>query len=148
MAQGALGVGLDGAGHPEGQDIDAAFDELALGQFVRLLVQGQGRSVALKGFPSLARGQPGFLAQSVDAPLLPILGLLLQHFRQRERQEGGQGTAVASRGEAGYRLCCYRGQLDLAASLADAFRNDDGVHFTPPLTPQGFLADSLTGRSR
>ena len=100
VAQGAEGVGVAGAGWSKGGDIDAAFDELALGQMVQLLAQGQGRSVILEGFPGLARGQPGLPAQPVDAPLLPILSLLFQHLRQRERQEGGQGTAMASGGEA------------------------------------------------
>ena len=37
VAQGAQGVGLAGAGQPEGQHVDAALDEAALGQMVQLL---------------------------------------------------------------------------------------------------------------
>ena len=77
VADGAQGVGLAGAGQPEGQDVDAPLDEAALGQMIQLMAQRQGDSVVLEGFPGLARGQPGFSAQPVDAPLLPILGLLL-----------------------------------------------------------------------
>ena len=61
VAQGAQGVGLAGAGQPEGQHVDAALHKAALGQLVQLLPQRQGDSVVLEGFPSLARGQPGFL---------------------------------------------------------------------------------------
>ncbi len=37
VAQGAQGVGLAGAGQPEGQHVDAALDEVAPGQMVQLL---------------------------------------------------------------------------------------------------------------
>ena len=67
MAQGAQGVGLAGAGQPEGQDVDAALDEAALGQMVQFLAQRQGDPIVLEGFPGLARGQPGLPAQSGDA---------------------------------------------------------------------------------
>ena len=42
VAQGAPGVGLAGAGQSEGQDVDAALDEAALGQMIQLLPHGQG----------------------------------------------------------------------------------------------------------
>ena len=54
MAQGAQGVGLSGAGQPEGQDVDAALYEGALGQMVQLLAQGQEDPVVLEGLPGLA----------------------------------------------------------------------------------------------
>ena len=59
VAQGAPGVGLAGAGQPEGQHVDAVLDEAALGQLVQLLPHGQGYAVVLEGLPGLARGQPG-----------------------------------------------------------------------------------------
>ena len=88
VAQGAEGVGLAGAGQPEGQHVDAALDEAALGQVVQLLAQRQGDPVVLEGFPGLARGEPGLPAQSVDAPVAAILSLLFQYF-----QESCQGVA-------------------------------------------------------
>ena len=54
VAQGAQGVGLTGAGQPEGQHVDAALDEAALGQLVQLLAQRQGDPVVLEGLPGLA----------------------------------------------------------------------------------------------
>ena len=116
-------MGLAGAGQPEGQHVDAALDEAALGQMIQLLPQRQGDSVVLERFPGLARGQPGFSAQPVDAPMAAIFGLLFQYF-----QESGQGVAVASGGETMHRLGAHRGQLELAAQLTDAFLHDDGVH--------------------
>ena len=59
VAQGAKGVGLAGAGQSEGQDVDAALDEAALGQMIQLLPHGQGYAVVLEGLPGLARGEPG-----------------------------------------------------------------------------------------
>ena len=41
--------------------VDAALDEAALGQLVKLMPQRQGDSVVLESFPRLAQGQPGFL---------------------------------------------------------------------------------------
>ena len=48
VAQGAQGVGLAGAGQSEGQDVDAALDEAALGQMVKLLPKCQGDPVVLE----------------------------------------------------------------------------------------------------
>ncbi len=62
VAQGAQGVGLAGAGQPEGQHVDAALDEAALCQMIQLLAQSQGDPVVLEGLPGLARGQPGLPA--------------------------------------------------------------------------------------
>ena len=56
VAQGAEGVGLAGAGQPEGQHVDAALDEAALGQVVQLLAQRQGDPVVLEGFQVLPEG--------------------------------------------------------------------------------------------
>ena len=58
VAQGAPGVGLAGAGQPEGQHVDRRAPS-CVGQLVQLLPQRQGDSVVLEGFPGLARGQPG-----------------------------------------------------------------------------------------
>ncbi len=122
VAQGTPGVGLAGAGQSEGQYVDAALHEAALGQMIQLLAQRQWDPVVLERFPGLARGEPGLSAQPVDAPMAVILGLLFQHF-----QESGQGVAVASGGETLHRLGARRGQLELAAQLTDAFLHDDGV---------------------
>ena len=122
VAQGAQGVGLAGAGESEGQHVDAALDEAALGQVVQLLAQRQGHPVVLDSLPGLAGRQPGFPTQPVDAPVAAILSFLLQHL-----QEDGQGIAVAGGGETGHRLGAHRGQLELAAQLTDAFLNDAGV---------------------
>ena len=51
-----------------------------------------------------------------------ILSFLLQHL-----QEYGQSVAMASGGETGHRLDAHRGQLELAAQLADAFLYHAGV---------------------
>ena len=48
VAQGAERVGLAGAGQPEGQHVDAALDEAALGQMVKLLPKCQGDPVVLE----------------------------------------------------------------------------------------------------
>ena len=82
MAQGAQGVGLAGAGQPEGQHVDAALHKAALGQVVQLLPHGQGYAVLLEDFPGLARGQPGLPAQPVDAPVAAILSFLFQHLQE------------------------------------------------------------------
>ena len=82
----------------------------------------QGDSVVLEGFPGLARGEPGRLTQPVDAPVAAILSLLFQYL-----QEDGQGITVASRGETSHRLGPHRGQLELAAQLADAVLHHAGV---------------------
>ena len=50
LAQGAKGVGLAGAWQSEGQHVDAALDESALGQLGQL---GQRDSVLLEGLPGL-----------------------------------------------------------------------------------------------
>ena len=63
----------------------------------------------------LPEGSLGLPAQPVDAPVAAILSFLLQHLH-----ESGQGVAVAGGGETGYRLGAHRGQLELAAQLADA----------------------------
>ena len=47
VAQGAKGVGLAGAGQSEGQHVDAAIHEAALGQMIQLLPHGQGHAVVL-----------------------------------------------------------------------------------------------------
>ena len=122
MAQGAEGVGLAGAGQPEGQHVAAALHKAALGQLVQLLPQRQGDSVVLEGFPGLARGQPGLPAQPVDASVAAILGFLLQYL-----QESCQGIAVSSGGETSHRLGAHGGQLELAAQLADAVLHHAGV---------------------
>ena len=96
--------------------------EAALGQLVQLLPQRQGDSVVLEGFPGLARGQPGLPAQPVDAPVAAILSFLLQYL-----QESCQGIAVSSGGETSHRLGPHRGQLELAAQLADAVLHHAGV---------------------
>ena len=49
VAQGAPGVGLAGVGQPEGQHVDAALDEAALGQVVQLLPERQRHPVVLEG---------------------------------------------------------------------------------------------------
>ena len=130
VAQGAQGVGLAGAGQTEGQHVDAVFHEAALGQLIQMLSQSQGHPIMLEGFPGLARGQPGLLAQPVDAPVAAILGFLLQHL-----QEGGQGVAVAGLGETGHRLGPHSGQLELVAELADAIPHDAGVGVHHAHTP-------------
>ena len=131
VAQGAPGVGLAGAGQPEGQHVDAALDEAALGQLVQLLAQGQRHPVMLEGFPGLARGQPGLPSQPVDAPVAAILGFLFQYL-----QESCQGITVAGRGETSHRLGAHGGQLELAAQLADAVLHHAGVRHahTPAAT--------------
>ena len=60
-----------------------------------------------------------------------ILGFLFQYL-----QEYGQSVAVSSGGETGYRLGAHRGQLELAAQLADAILHPAGVHHahTPAAT--------------
>ena len=55
VAQGAQGVGLAGAWQPEGQDVDAALDEAALGQVVQLLPQRQGDTVMPRRSPRSCR---------------------------------------------------------------------------------------------
>ena len=132
VAQGTQGVGLAGAGQSEGQHVDAALDEAALGQVVQLLAQGQRHPVVLDSLPGLARGEPGPLTQPVDAPVAAVLGLLLQHL-----QEDGQGIAVAGSSETGHRLGAHRGQLELAAQLTDAFLHDAGVDDRHAHTPAG-----------
>ena len=131
VAQGAPGVGLAGAGQPEGQHVDAALDEAALGQMIQLLPHGQGYAVVLEGFPGLARGQPGLPAQPADAPVAAILSFLFQYL-----QESCQGIAVSSGGETSHRLGAHRGQLELAAQLADAVLHHAGVRHahTPAAT--------------
>ena len=130
VAQGTERMGLAGAGEPEGQHVDAVIHETALGQLVHLLPQCQRHPVMFEGLPGLARGEPGRLTQPVDAPVLPILGLLLQHL-----QEGGQGLAVASLGETGHRLSAHGGQLEFAAELTDALRDHAGVGVHHAHTP-------------
>ena len=122
VAHGTQCVCLAGARQSEGQDVDAATYEVTVGQFAQLLSQAQGHPVMLEGLPSLASGQPGLLAESVDPPLPSILGLLLQHL-----QEGGQGVAVASGGEAVHRLRPHGGQLELMAQLPDPVVYRHGV---------------------
>ena len=73
----------------------------------------------LEDFPGLARGQPGFSAQPVDASVAAILGFLFQYL-----QEYGQSVAVSSGGETGHRLGAHGGQLELTAQLADAVAVD------------------------
>ena len=60
-----------------------------------------------------------------------ILSFLLQ-----DLQESCQGIAVSSGGETGYRLGPHRGQLELAAQLADAVLHPAGVRHahTPAAT--------------
>ncbi len=48
VAQGTPGVGLAGAGQSEGQHVDAALHEAALGQMIQLLAQRQGDPVVLE----------------------------------------------------------------------------------------------------
>ena len=122
VAQGAPGVGLAGAGQPEGQHVDAALHKAALGPAGPVAAAAPGDSVVLEGLPGLARGQPGLPAQPVDAPVAAILSLLLQHF-----QESCQGIAVSSGGETSHRLGPHGGQLELAAQLADAVLHHAGV---------------------
>ena len=131
VAQGAQGVGLAGAGQPKSQHVDAALHEAALGQLVQLLAQGQRHPVMLEDFPGLARGQPGFSAQPVDASVAAILGFLFQYL-----QEYGQSVAVSSGGETGHRLGAHGGQLELTAQLADAVLHHAGVRHahTPAAT--------------
>ena len=78
VAQGTEGVGLAGAGQSEGQDIDAALYEAALGQAIQLLSPGQGQTVMLEGLPGLARGQPGLPAKPGDATMAAVLRFLFQ----------------------------------------------------------------------
>ena len=87
VAQGAPGVGLAGAGQPEGQH-DAALHD-ALGQ------QAPGGLGRAEGFPGLARGQPGLPASR-----------LMRRWRRRlqDLQESCQGIAVSSGGETSHRL--------------------------------------------
>ena len=92
-----------------------------------VLPQQHGHPVVLEGCPNLAGRQPGFLAQPVDAPLLPVLGLLLQHLKEDQ-----QGTVVAGGCEAGHRLRLHGGQPELAAQFPDAFPHDAGVHHRTP----------------
>ena len=51
VAQGAPGMGLAGARQSEGQHVDAALDEAALGQMIQLLPQRQGHPIVLEGLP-------------------------------------------------------------------------------------------------
>ena len=115
-------MSLAGARQPEGQHVDAPVDEAALGQFPQSLSQSQGYPFVLEGLPGLARGQLGRGAQPGDAPLPAVLGLLFQHL-----QEGLQGVAVASGGEAGHRLRPHGGQPELVAQLPDPVLYDCGV---------------------
>ena len=48
VAQGAPGMGLAGARQSEGQHVDAALDEAALGQMIQLLPQRQGHPSVLE----------------------------------------------------------------------------------------------------
>ena len=73
----------------------------------------------------MPEGSLGYLAQPVDATLLPILGFLLQHL-----EEGGQSVAVTSGGETRRGFRPHRGQLELVAQIADAFLHDAGVRHT------------------
>ncbi len=82
----------------------------------------KGHPLVFEGLPGLARGEFGSLTQAVDAPVAAVLGLLFQHLK-----EGGQGVAVASLGETGYRLGAHGDHLELAAQLADPFLHDTGV---------------------
>ena len=60
-----------------------------------------------------------------------ILSFLFQ-----DLQESCQGIAVSSSGETGYRLGAHRGQLELAAQLADAILHPAGVrHAHTPAAP-------------
>ena len=115
-------MGLASAGEAEGQDVDSPFHEITPGQLVQPLAQGQGQPAVLEGLPGLARGEPGFFAQPVDAPLPAVLGLLLQHF-----QEGGQGVAVTGVGKTTDRLGAHRGEPELVAQLPDPVLNLHGV---------------------
>ena len=85
----------------------------------------------LEGFPGLARGEPGLPARPVDAPVAAILSFLFQYL-----QESCQGIAVSGRGETSHRLGAHRGQLELAAQLADAVLHHAGVRHahTPAAT--------------
>ena len=122
MSHGAQGVGLAGAGQPEGQHVDAVFHEASAGQLVQLLSERQGHPVMLEGLPGLARRQPRCGAQPADAPLPAVLGLLLQHL-----EEGLQGVTVASGSEAGDRLLTHGGQPELVAQLSDPLLHGCGV---------------------
>ena len=74
----------------------------------------------LEGFPGLARGQPGLPAQPVDASVATILSFLLQYPQEVARHRRG---AV----KRANRLGPHRGQLELAAQLADAVLHHAGV---------------------
>ena len=130
VAQGTEGVGLAGAGQSEGQDIDAALYEAALGQAIQLLSPGQGQTVMLEGLPGLARGQPGLPAKPGDATMAAVLRFLFQ-----DLEESGQGVAVAGGSETSHRLGAHGGQLELVAELDDALLHDAGVSVHHPHTP-------------
>ena len=60
-----------------------------------------------------------------------ILSFLFQYFQERCQDIAVAGLMVIfriMRGETGHRLGSYRGQLELAAQLADAFLNHATVH--------------------
>ena len=114
MSHSAEGVRLAGAGQSEGQHVDAALDEAAVGQFIQLLTQAEGHTLVLERLPGLACGQPGLLAQPVGAPLPTVLGFLLQHL-----QEGEQRVAVPRCDETRHRLCTDSGQPELMAQFGD-----------------------------
>ena len=68
VAHGAQGVGLASAGKSEGQDVDALFGEVAVGQLVQLLPQGQVLSVhGLHQGQVSSRGSPGLVVQAEPA---------------------------------------------------------------------------------
>ena len=113
VAQGAERVGLAGAGQSEGQHVDAALDEAALGADGQVAAAAPGGLGRARRFPRSCPRVAWTPAQPADAPVTPILEYL---------QESCQGIAVAGRGETSHRLGAHGGQLELAAQLADASR--------------------------
>ena len=79
----------------------------------------RGHPVMLESLPGFAARQHGLLAQPADAPLPPVLRLLLQQCLQ--------GVAVADGGEAGHRFCTHGMQTELMAQFSDPVLNRHGV---------------------
>ena len=112
VAQGAQGVGFAGAGQSEGQYVDAALDEAALGQMIQLLPQRQGDWLCSKVSQVLPEGSLDSRRSRLSAggsdPQLPAPA--------RKMGRASPWPAAVKR----VRLGAHRGQLELAAQLADA----------------------------
>ena len=123
MSHGAQGVGLAGAGQPEGQHVDAPVQESSAGQSVQLLPQRQGYPVVLEGLPSLARRQSRDAVRS-----LPMRRCLRSSAScSSTSRRVSRAVAVAGGSEAGHRLLTHGGQPELVAQLPDPLLYGCGV---------------------